>query len=56
MKPGSGSEWMESKDPNTGKTYYINIITRKTQWTKPENFKAKDDDKKKEAPAADKKK
>jgi len=28
-------EWKECKDPKSGKTYYYNRVTKKTQWTKP---------------------
>jgi len=28
--------WKEAKDPNTGRTYYYNKITKQTKWQKPE--------------------
>jgi len=27
--------WMSTKDPNTGRTYYYDALTRETTWTKP---------------------
>jgi hypothetical protein len=30
--------WKESKDPNTGRTYYYHTGTRETRWTKPDDM------------------
>lgn len=38
--------WVEVKDPKTGKPYYVETATKKTQWARPEDPKA-------EAPAAE---
>ena len=33
------SPWSEAVDPNTGKTYYVNVATRETSWNAPPGFK-----------------
>ena len=33
-----GGDWLEMTDPNTGKKYYANKATSKTQWTYPEEL------------------
>lgn len=33
-------KWEEKKDPRSGRLYYANFETRKTQWTKPVDFGA----------------
>ncbi|KAH9261246.1 hypothetical protein BASA81_000950 [Batrachochytrium salamandrivorans] len=30
-----GGDWVETTDPNSGKTYYANIVTKETSWTFP---------------------
>ncbi len=30
--------FLQSKDPNTGRTYYYHTGTRETRWTKPEEM------------------
>ena len=45
-----GGDWLEMTDPNTGKKYYANKATKKTQWTYPEELKKKEEP----APAAPK--
>ena len=34
-----GGDWLEMTDPNSGKKYYANKTTQKTQWTYPEELK-----------------
>ena len=34
----SRSDWKEMTDKNSGKTFYYNVKTRKTQWEKPAEF------------------
>jgi len=30
-----GGDWVETVDPNSGKTYYANLVTKETSWTFP---------------------
>ena len=32
------SDWVKAVDKKSGRTYYVNRRTKKTQWTKPEGF------------------
>jgi hypothetical protein len=32
------NNWVEAKDPSSGRTYYANIVTRATSWTPPEEW------------------
>eukprot|EP00743_Colponemidia_sp_Colp-15_P003174 GILK01003428.1.p1 GENE.GILK01003428.1~~GILK01003428.1.p1 ORF type:complete len:838 (+),score=147.49 GILK01003428.1:48-2516(+) len=32
------SDWVEARDPNSGKVYYANLKTRQTTWEKPADF------------------
>ena len=34
-----GGDWVENTDPNTGRKYYANTVTKKTQWNYPEELK-----------------
>ena len=43
-----GGDWLEMTDPNTGKKYYANKTTKKTQWTYPEELNKKEEPKKEE--------
>ena len=36
--PAAAQGWVKSIDPNSGKAFYANHITRKTQWDAPENW------------------
>ena len=33
--PAAQRVWRAAKDPKTGRTYYYDVLTRETQWTKP---------------------
>eukprot|EP00948_MAST-09A_sp_MAST-9A-sp1_P000776 g776.t1 len=33
-----GGDWVENLDPNTGRKYYANLVTKATQWTWPEEI------------------
>jgi FYVE zinc finger/WW domain len=39
MTSASAQGWVQSIDPQTGRTFYANHITRKTQWDPPEGWK-----------------
>jgi FYVE zinc finger/WW domain len=39
MTSASAQGWVQSVDPQTGRTFYANHITRKTQWDPPEGWK-----------------
>jgi len=41
VNSASESGWKEMKDPNSGKTYYANVKTGKTQWVKPVELEEK---------------
>ena len=36
--PAAVQGWVKSKDPKTGRVFYANHITRKTQWDAPDNW------------------
>ena len=36
--PAALQGWVKSTDPNTGKSFYANHVTRKTQWEPPEGW------------------
>lgn len=38
-----GGDWVEHVDKNTGKTYYANLATKETSWTKPDLSKPSSD-------------
>lgn len=38
MNPAAQQGWVKSTDPKTGRVFYANHITRKTQWEKPDNW------------------
>jgi hypothetical protein len=38
MQPPTVIEWLEMRDPETGKVYYHNKVTGKSVWSKPEGF------------------
>ena len=42
-----GGDWLEMTDPNTGKKYYANKTTKKTQGTYPEELNKKEEPKRK---------
>ena len=44
---GLPSNWVKKFDPNTGKHYYINIITHETSWTDPTSKKKENNNNKK---------
>lgn len=31
-----GGNWVETLDPNTGKTYYANVVTKEVTWSRPD--------------------
>ena len=33
--PAAARVWRSAKDPKTGRTYYYDVLTRETRWTKP---------------------
>ena len=35
----TSSPWIEKTDPNSGRAFYYNKATKKTQWEKPDDFK-----------------
>ena len=35
----TSSPWIEKTDPNSGRAFYYNKVTKKTQWEKPDDFK-----------------
>ena len=36
--PAAQQGWVKSVDPKSGRTFYANRVTRKTQWEKPDNW------------------
>ena len=36
--PAALDGWVKSKDPNTGRVFFANHVTRKTQWSAPANW------------------
>jgi FYVE zinc finger/WW domain len=36
--PAAQQGWVKSVDPKSGRTFYANRLTRKTQWDKPDNW------------------
>ena len=38
----AAAQWMERKDPRTGKVYYANWLTKQTTWSKPEGVEVKE--------------
>mgnify|MGYP002826403291 CR=1 FL=1 len=49
--PAPARVWRSAKDPKTSRTYYYDVLTRETRWTKPRELqgdaerKKQDDDK-----------
>jgi WW domain len=42
--PAAFQGWTKSYDPNSGRYYYANHITRRTQWEIPDGWREEDDD------------
>lgn len=38
-----GGDWVESKDPTTGRTYYANVVTKESRWEYPAELKGGSD-------------
>lgn len=34
-----GGDWVENTDPNSGRIYYANLVTREVSWEMPEEVK-----------------
>jgi hypothetical protein len=46
--PAADQGWVKSKDPKTGRVFYANHITRKTQWDPPDDWIQEKEDYKEE--------
>jgi hypothetical protein len=46
--PAADQGWVKSKDPKTGRVFYANHITRKTQWDAPDDWHQEKEDYKEE--------
>ena len=42
--PAAAAGWVKSQDPRSGRVFFANHLTRKTQWDPPSGWTEDDDD------------